>query len=184
MQCGVGRISVVVALSLALGLAGVSASARSSQEKIVIRIGALVDQTGPSTSPLFTKAVELAALQMNQALNHRGVRVEFEVLFGDTKSNATIARTEALRLINDEQVVGLLTASSGETVGVNKYNYDPATPTLAKVPLTCFQCSSGQLALPGLLQFQLRSRRPQPGHREHRRWRHQWRWRSQGRDTR
>jgi hypothetical protein len=111
----------------------------------VIRIGALVDQTGTSTSLDFRKAVELAALQVNAALKHRGARVSFEIAFADTKSVPALARSEAIRLVNEQDVVGLLAAQSGETTQVNRLNYDPASPTQRQVPVTCFMCSSGFL---------------------------------------
>ena len=101
-----------------------------------------MDQTGGSTSPLYRAAVELAASQMNAALDRSGSRVKFEVIFGDSKSNPAFAQSEALRLINQEQVKALVTDSSGVTVAVNRLNYDPATPAKQKVPITCFQCSS------------------------------------------
>src|SRR5512145_2327476 len=67
-------------------------------EKTVIRVGALVDQTGASTSPLFRSAVELAVAQMNEALEKRHSRLSFELVLGDTKSTPALAQSEALRL--------------------------------------------------------------------------------------
>ena len=116
--------------------------ATAASEPTIIRIGAVVDQTGGSTSPLYRAAVELAASQMNAALDRSGSRVKFEVIFGDSKSNPAFAQSEALRLINQEQVKALVTDSSGVTVAVNRLNYDPTTPAKQKVPITCFQCSS------------------------------------------
>jgi hypothetical protein len=116
--------------------------ATAASEPTIIRIGAVVDQTGGSTSPLYRAAVELAASQMNAALDRSGSRVKFEVIFGDSKSNPPFAQSEALRLINQEQVKALVTDSSGVTVAVNRLNYDPTTPAKQKVPITCFQCSS------------------------------------------
>jgi ABC-type branched-subunit amino acid transport system substrate-binding protein len=141
---------VVLTLSLTCGLAGLGGQLalagqgpHHGHEKTVIRIGALVDQTGASTSPLFRSAVELAASQMNEALDKRNSRLAFEVVFGDTKSTPALAQTEALRLINQEGVKALVSDSSGDTVAVNKLNYDAASLAVQKVPITCFQCSSG-----------------------------------------
>jgi hypothetical protein len=116
--------------------------ATAASEATIIRIGAVVNQTGGSTSPLYRAAVELAATQMNAALDRKGSRVKFEVVLGDSKSNPPFAQSEALRLINQEQVKALVTDSSGVTIAINKFNYDPATPAKQKVPITCFQCSS------------------------------------------
>src|SRR4029453_5945432 len=44
-------------------------------ERTVIRIGAVIDQPGGSTSPLYRAAVELAAAQMNAAIERSGIRV-------------------------------------------------------------------------------------------------------------
>jgi ABC-type branched-subunit amino acid transport system substrate-binding protein len=144
---GFGRRTILVALSLILGLLALPLSAESTQGKTVVKIGALLDQQQGtlSTSPLFTMAVELAVLQMNEALEHRGARVEFEVVFGNAKSSAAVARPLALDLINKDGVVGLLTMTSGETQGVNRYNYQDAALVVNPVPITCFQCSSGSI---------------------------------------
>ena len=140
-----GRVSCLSAFLFACACAGgiASATPAGGQEKTVIRIGALVDQTGASTSPLFRTAVELAASQMNQALARARSRLVFEVVFGDTKSNPAQGQAEAIRLINQEGAVALVSDSSGVTVAVNKLNYDPASIAKQKVPVTCFQCSSG-----------------------------------------
>jgi ABC-type branched-subunit amino acid transport system substrate-binding protein len=138
--------SELAALStLALVFSFVADAARpatAASEPRIIRIGAVVDQTGGSTSPLYRAAVELAASQMNAALDRNGSRVKFEVVFGDSKSNPPFAQSEALRLINQEQVKALVTDSSGVTIAINKLNYDPATSAKQKLPITCFQCSS------------------------------------------
>jgi Periplasmic binding protein len=133
-------LAALLPLALVCGF-GADAPAAAA-ERTVIRIGAVVDQTGGSTSPLYRAAVELAAKQMNAALDRSGGQVKFELLFGDSKSNPPFAQSEALRLINQEQVKALVTDNSGVTVAVNKLNYDPASPAKAKVPITCFQCSS------------------------------------------
>jgi hypothetical protein len=107
-----------------------------------IRIGAVVDQTGGSTSPHYRAAIELAGRQMNEALAQAGSRVRFEISFGDSKSNPPFAQQEALRLINQNAVKALVADSSGVTVALNRLNYDPASQATGKVAITCFQCSS------------------------------------------
>ena len=132
----------LLALSLLCGFGADAAQPAPAPERTVIRIGAVVDQSGASTSPHYRAAVELAARQMNEALDRSGSRVRFELVFGDSKSNPPFAQSEAVRLVNQEQVKALVTDSSGVTVAVNKLNYDPAGPAKQKVPITCFQCSS------------------------------------------
>jgi hypothetical protein len=107
-----------------------------------IRIGAVVDQTGGSTSPHYRAAIELAGRQMNEALAQTGSKVRFEISFGDSKSNPPFAQQEALRLINQHGVKALVGDSSGVTVALNRLNYDPAGQAKGKVAITCFQCSS------------------------------------------
>ena len=137
------ELAALSTLALVCGFVALTVQpATAASEPAIIRIGAVVDQTGGSTSPLYRAAVELAASQMNAALDRSGSRVKFEVIFGDSKSNPAFAQSEALRLINQEQVKALVTDSSGVTVAVNRLNYDPATPAKQKVPITCFQCSS------------------------------------------
>jgi hypothetical protein len=137
------ELAALSTLALVCGFVALTVPpATAASEPTIIRIGAVVDQTGGSTSPLYRAAVELAASQMNAALDRSGSRVKFEVIFGDSKSNPPFAQSEALRLINQEQVKALVTDSSGVTVAVNRLNYDPTTPAKQKVPITCFQCSS------------------------------------------
>ncbi len=137
------ELAALSSFALVCGFGALSVQpATAASEPTIIRIGAVVDQTGGSTSPLYRAAVELAASQMNAALDRSGSRVKFEVIFGDSKSNPAFAQSEALRLINQEQVKALVTDSSGVTVAVNRLNYDPTTPAKQKVPITCFQCSS------------------------------------------
>ena len=162
---------VALTLSLACGLGALSApfafagAKGHGHEKTVVRIGALVDQTGPSTSPLFKSAVELAAAQMNEALEKRHSRLEIEVVFGDTKGTVpATAQAEALRLINEEGVQALVSDSSGDTVAVNKLNYDPVLLRVHQQPGhrrgrpadSGGGTRRGQLALSGVLQRQLR----------------------------
>ena len=105
-------------------------------------IGAVVDQTGGSTSPHYRAAIELAGRQMNEALAQAGSKVRFDIVFGDSKSNPPFAQQEALRLINQNGVKALVGDSSGVSVALNRLNYDPASQAKGKVAITCFQCSS------------------------------------------
>lgn len=109
-----------------------------------IKLGALVDQTGASTSPHFTNAVELAVAQMNEALDGLliGGNIVFQPVFGDTRSTPATAKTLAIKLINEDKVLGLVSDSSGDTLQANRLNYDTSGTTINKVPITCFQCSS------------------------------------------
>ena len=137
------ELAALSTLALVCGFVALTVPpATAASEPTIIRIGAVVDQTGGSTSPLYRAAVELAAGQMNAALVRSGSRVKFEVIFGDSKSNPAFAQSEALRLINHEQVKALVTDSSGVTIAINRLNYDPATSAKQKLPITCFQCSS------------------------------------------
>jgi ABC-type branched-subunit amino acid transport system substrate-binding protein len=112
--------------------------------KTKIKLGALVDQTGASTSPHFTYAVQLAVEQMNQAVDSLliGGNYEFSAVFGDTQSTPATAKTLAIKLINEDKVLGLVSDSSGDSMQANRLNYDTAGTTIRKVPITCFQCSS------------------------------------------
>ena len=142
MSRSIGKMGILLALSLSCGFMGNDFRPAAAAEKKIIRIGAVVDQTGGSTSPLYRAAVELAGKQMNEALDRSGSPVKFEIVFGDSKSNPPFAQQEAVRLINQEQVKALVSDSSGVTVAINRLNYDPNTAAKSKVAITCFQCSS------------------------------------------
>ncbi len=146
-RLGILLLTVSVCI-LAMDAGSLALAAGANTDKTVIRIGALLDQTGGSTTALYRAAVELGVHQVNEALAKSGSRLAFEIVYGDTKSRPPLAQSEAIRLINQEGVKALVSASSGETVAVNKLNYDTASPANAKVPLTCFQCSSGFLNNP------------------------------------
>ena len=119
-----------------------------------IHLGAIVDATGSTTTPLYGNAISLAVDQMNQALaSHGRNHVRFDVSFGDDKNNTpALAQSETLRLLNTAGVVAMVSDSSGDTVGINKFNYDPASPAPRKFPITCFQCSSGFINNPNVVE--------------------------------
>lgn len=144
MHC---RVRNILALVVAC-----CATIQVAQAVDVVRIGALIDQSGPSTSPFYRAAIELAQKQMNAALSAHRSPTRIEVVFADTQSAAPRAQAEAIRLINEAGVKALVTMSSGETVAVNKLNYDPASPARYKVPVTCFQCSSGFINNPAVVE--------------------------------
>src|SRR5689334_6206944 len=114
------------------GAAGREESVGTQQDALLnlpktkLKLGALVDQTGASTSPHFTYAVQLAVKQMNQAVDDLviGGHFEFEPVFGDTQSTPATARTLAIKLINEDKVLGLVSDSSGDTVQASRLNYD------------------------------------------------------------
>ena len=102
------ELAALSTLALVCGFVALTVPpATAASEPTIIRIGAVVDQTGGSTSPLYRAAVELAAGQMNAALVRSGRRVKFEVIFGDSKSNPAFAQSEALRLINQRAGEGV-----------------------------------------------------------------------------
>ncbi len=140
---------LMLAGTLAIPLA---TGAAAQPPNTTIRIGAVVDQTGGSTSPLYRAAIELAGKQMNEALQKNGSRLRFDIAFGDSKSNPPFAQGEALRLINEAGVKALVTDSSGVTVAVNRLNYDPASNAKGKVAITCFQCSSSFINDPNVTE--------------------------------
>src|SRR5215471_6444019 len=109
----------------------------------VIKIGALDD---PGTTPMYGNAVRLAVNQMNEALGAIHSHLQFAVAFGDDHgNNAAIAKSETLRLLNDEHVLAMVSDSSGDTIQVNGLNYDPATLAPYKFPVVCYQCSNGAI---------------------------------------
>ncbi len=109
-----------------------TAAAFAQSVNTTIPIGAVVDQTGGSTSPHYRAAIELAGRQMNEALAKAGSKVRFEIAFGDSKSNPPFAQQEALRLINESGVRALVGDSSGVSVALNRLNYDPANQAKRK----------------------------------------------------
>jgi ABC-type branched-subunit amino acid transport system substrate-binding protein len=124
------------------GIEGVARTSAAMQvAPTVIKLGALDD---PGTTPLYGDAIRLAVNQMNQALIAVHSDVQFSVAFGDDHgNNPAIAKSETLRLLNEEHVLAMVSDSSGDTVQVNRLNYDPATTAPYKFPAVCYQCSSG-----------------------------------------
>jgi ABC-type branched-subunit amino acid transport system substrate-binding protein len=127
-------------------------SPAAAQSASTIPIGAVVDQTGGSTSPHYRAAIELAGRQMNEALAQAASAVRFELSFGDSKSNPPFAQQEALRLINQVGVKALVGDSSGVTVALNRLNYDAGSQARSKVAITCFQCSSSFINDPAVTE--------------------------------
>ena len=146
------RAVAFLMMAAAGGCAGADGSAAEGEpvaEKVsavmqaptVIKIGALDD---PGTTPKYGDAIRLAVSQMNEGLAAMHSKVQFAVAFGDDRgNNPAVARAETLRLLNDEHVVAMVSDSSGDTIQVNRLNYDPASPAPYKVPVVCYQCSNG-----------------------------------------
>jgi ABC-type branched-subunit amino acid transport system substrate-binding protein len=113
---------------------------------VTIKIGALDD---PSTTTLYGDAIRLAVKQMNQALKGLHSNVRFQVVFGDDQgNNAAVALSETLRLLNQEHVLAMVSDSSGDTIAVNRLNYDPASEAPYQFPVVCYQCSNGLINNP------------------------------------
>src|SRR5262249_9796133 len=102
---------------------------------------------------LYAAAINLAVTQMNQALSRdRRNHIRFDVAFGDDHNNtAALAQSEALRLLN-AGAIAMVSDSSGDTRAVNKPNYNPASAAPYKFPITCFQCSSGFINNPTVVE--------------------------------
>ena len=127
----------VIAAPESLGAEGAALLATPA----VLKLGALDD---PGTTLLYGAAVRLAAAQMNEALRRLHAGLQFQIAFGDDHGNTpALARAETLRLLNDERVLAMVSDSSGDTIQVNRLNYDPASPAPYTVPVVCYQCSSG-----------------------------------------
>src|SRR5262252_7101830 len=143
MKRSVSRHAAVVVLAMVGGCANpvesTGETTSAAKGPTIIKIGALDD---PGTTPLYGNAIRLAVSQMNQALGN--AELQFAVAFGDDHgNNPAIAKSETLRLLNDEHVLAMVSDSSGDTIQVNGLNYDPATQAPYKFPAVCYQCSNG-----------------------------------------
>jgi ABC-type branched-subunit amino acid transport system substrate-binding protein len=144
------RFTLVTSVLLAL-VAGCGDDDGSSESPNAIHIGALTDETGPSASPLYRSAVNLARQHINQALEAAGESTRFNVVFEDSQSNGPHSMEMAAELINNEGVVGLVTDISGDSLAVNTLNYQEGDDRAAdyQVPVACYLCSAASLNNPG-----------------------------------
>ncbi len=108
---------------------------------VVVRIGAVLDQSAASAFPDFKEAMALAAEQMNKGLARAHAPLRFEIVFADSKGDPALALGQAKRLLAQEHVLALASDSSGDALAVASLDYDSAS-NLGKVPVTCFLCSS------------------------------------------
>jgi hypothetical protein len=108
----------------------------------IIVLGALADRTGPSASTSYESALSLAQSQMNAALEQAGLHIRFDTKIADSQSAVTAARDSAIDLINNQNVKGIVSDISADTLALNQLNYDSATPASYKVPITCYACSA------------------------------------------
>jgi hypothetical protein len=152
---GSGRLRAALVLLAATTAAcsDESEPANETEDYPVIKIGALADRTGPSASTSYEQALELAERDMNAALERASIPIRFDTLVEDSRSAVDVARDGAVRLINDEEVKGLVADVSANTVAVNQLNYDSASPTLNKVPITCYACSSAFVNDPNVVEM-------------------------------
>ncbi|MGC4087488.1 MAG: ABC transporter substrate-binding protein [Polyangiaceae bacterium] len=126
-----------------VGCSDDSTSDPTSNETQPILIGALADQTGASKSESYQVALNLATTHMNAALRQAGLStIRFEMRVKDSQSLPDVAEMQAIALINDDKVKGIVSDVSADTLRVNQLNYNQATPTERKVPITCYACSA------------------------------------------
>ena len=96
------ELAALSTLALVCGFVALTVPpATAASEPTIIRIGAVVDQTGGSTSPLYRAAVELAAGQMNAALVRSGSRVKFEAAYRSLQTHGS-ANASAARSIGSD----------------------------------------------------------------------------------
>jgi hypothetical protein len=86
---------------------------------------------------------------MNLALQLTRSNIRFKIIFGNTRgSSPPVGLSEALRLLNEEGVLAMVSSTSGVTIQVNRLNYDPESAAPYQFPVNCYQCSSGEINNP------------------------------------
>jgi hypothetical protein len=110
-----------------------------------IRIGVLVDATGPARAN-FTAAATLAESRLNRGLAAAHSHFRVQVIAREFAAGQAVAT--AIDLVNTGGVHALVSDVSGSpngaagTVAVNRLNYETPSRINHKVPVTCYQCSS------------------------------------------
>lgn len=151
-----GRLRTALVLALAATLGCSDGDDDDKDDDLegfpVIPIGALGDLTGPSKSESYGYAIALAKQHMNTALEQVNIPIRFDTILADSRSNAEAAANAAVGLMQNHNIKGLVSDTSADTVAVNRLNYDSATTSPYKVPITCYACSSAFINNPSVVQ--------------------------------
>lgn len=115
-----------------------------------VTFGAVIDRTGSIANPTWPPAVELAVAHANKGLDTAGgwKGFHFEGLISDSTNVTTVAATRALELVQQKGARALITDTSGDSVAINRLNYDADETNDLNVPLICQACTSPDINSP------------------------------------
>ncbi len=135
--------------ALALAMVVVSCGPPPSTLKTVT-FGAVIDRTGSIANPTWPPAVALAVAHANAGLDTsaKWKNFHYEGLVSDSTNVTSVAATRALELVKEKGAKALITDTSGDSVAVNKLNYDADDTNDLNVPLICQACTSPDINKP------------------------------------
>jgi hypothetical protein len=138
-----------LALALLAGTAGTAGCGGAQTQYKTVKFGAVIDKTGSIANPTWPPAVELAVAHANeglqQAMNPKGFRFAATIL--DSTNVTSVAASRALEL-KAEGAKAIITDTSGDSIAINKLNYDADTGNDLDVPLICQACTSPDINNP------------------------------------
>ncbi len=135
------------ALALAFALASCGPPPTTLKK---VTFGAVIDRTGSIANPTWPPAVELAVAHANAGLDSsaKWKNFQYEGLISDSTNVTSVAATRALELVQQKGAKALITDTSGDSVAINKLNYDADTTNDLGVPLICQACTSPDINKP------------------------------------
>lgn len=105
----------------------------------VFKIGVVISSEDPAHSN-YLAAITLAKNQVNQGLQQAGSPHRFELVVAPYTGFS--AEAAAVDLINNQDVLVIVADTDWAAADVNRLNNFFASPTVKKVPVTCYLCSS------------------------------------------
>ena len=136
------RVQVLVAVALC-GCSGTPTTMKT------VKFGAVIDRTGSIANPTWPPSVNLAVAHANAGLemasNPKSFR--FEGIISDSTNVTTVAATRAQEL-KGQGCKALITDTSGDSIAINKLNYDADAANDLDIPLICQACTSPDINNP------------------------------------
>ena len=118
----------------------------------VFKIGVLMDNAAFGKAD-FVAAVNMAMSDLNKGLHDAGATQSFQILVRNYTTNpdfTTDVKAQAIDLVNNEGVWGLVVDENFATADVTDLNYEPDPRLINKnVAVTCFQCGTSKIHGPG-----------------------------------
>lgn len=137
-----------ISRTLVLGTLALCGCGQPQTNMKVVKFGAVIDRTGSIANPTWPPAVNLAVQHANDGMKMTSMRgFVFEGNISDSTNVTSVAAMRAQEL-KSQGAKALITDTSGDSIAINKLNYDADTSNDLDIPLICQACTSPDINNP------------------------------------